>query len=83
MRELILRRLNETGSKRYESSRFPYVEVVPNKEGLPYGCIHVRMYSIRLDAECSKTFDGKDLKKTKHIKEMTCSEKVQKFLFQF
>ena len=35
MRERILR-LNQNGSKRYESSRFPYIEVVPNMEGFPY-----------------------------------------------
>ena len=35
MREMILR-LNEKGSKRYESSRFPYMEVVANLEGFPY-----------------------------------------------
>ena len=34
-REMILR-LNENGSKRYESSRFPYMEVAPNKEGFLY-----------------------------------------------
>ena len=31
MRETILR-LNENGIKQYESSRLPYMEVVPNKE---------------------------------------------------
>ena len=31
MREIILR-LNEKGGKQYESSRFPYMEVVPNVE---------------------------------------------------
>ena len=35
MREMILR-LNENGSKQYESSPFPYMEVVPNMEGFPY-----------------------------------------------
>ena len=35
MREVILR-LIENGSKRYESSRFPYMEVVPNMEGFLY-----------------------------------------------
>ena len=34
-REMILR-LNEIGSKRYESSRFPYLEVVPIKERFLY-----------------------------------------------
>ena len=32
MRETILR-LNENGSEQYESSRFQYMEVVPNLEG--------------------------------------------------
>ena len=32
MREMTLR-LNENGSKQYESSPFPYMEVVPNMEG--------------------------------------------------
>ena len=31
MRELILR-LNENGSKQYDSSRFPYMEVVSNMD---------------------------------------------------
>ena len=31
MREMILR-LNENGSKQYESSRLPYMEVAPNME---------------------------------------------------
>ena len=35
MREMTLR-LNENGSKQYESSTFPYMEVVPNMEGFPY-----------------------------------------------
>ena len=35
MREMTLR-LNENGSKQYESSPFPYMEVVPNMEGLLY-----------------------------------------------
>ena len=29
-------RLNENGSKQYESSPFPYMEVVPNIERFPY-----------------------------------------------
>ena len=28
--------LNENGSKQYESSPFPFMEVVPNMEGFPY-----------------------------------------------
>ena len=42
MREKILR-LIENGSKQFESSRFPYMEVVPNMKGFSlYGnCIGV------------------------------------------
>ena len=29
-------RLNENGSKQYESSPFPYMEVVLNMKGFPY-----------------------------------------------
>ena len=35
MREMNLR-LNENGSKQYESSPFPYMELVPNMERFPY-----------------------------------------------
>ena len=35
MREMTLR-LNENGNKQYESSPFPYMEVVPNMEGFSY-----------------------------------------------
>ena len=35
MREMTLS-LNENESKQYESSPFPYMEVVPNMEGFPY-----------------------------------------------
>ena len=35
MRTMILR-LNENGSKQYESSRLPFMEEVPNMEGFPY-----------------------------------------------
>ena len=31
--ERMILRINENGSKQYESSRVPYMEVVPNMEG--------------------------------------------------